>query len=217
MTEDEYKPELDEALLADWCAFCEGSAEFDQYHFSTILMGVFVGDLTPEVDDFLRRFSRPFAPALYANLVRICGDALPDRDILPWIRRDLDQKLALLDPDSSERETIERFLATDNFTYTEDFSSLPDIAIASPNFAATYEAECDYIIDHCDDNSKMYALREALYHLATNHALAHSIMSPLLDGTIDLSNYFEIYLRGGDYVVAADSIVVYQGQNTPTA
>ncbi len=207
----EYEPELDEELLADWCAFCEGSADYDQYHFSTMLMGVFVADLTPEVDVFLHRFTNTFPPALYDNLARICDDALPDRDILPWIRRDLGHKLALLDADSNaERRNIERFLAKDNFTLTEDFSSLPDIASASPNFDAIYFAENDYVIDHCMRDPKMLALREALYHIATNYALAHAIMSPLLNGNINFGNYFEVYLRGGEYVVAAESIVVCQ-------
>ncbi len=47
-----------------------------------------------------------------------------------------------------------------------------------------------------------------------NYSLAHAILSPILNGHIDLSQYFEVYLRGGDYVVAEGSIVVYQHQGT---
>lgn len=80
----------------------------------------------------------------------------------------------------------------------------------SPNFNAIYDEESNYVIEHCDGDSKLYALDEPLYHIANNYALAYSIMSPLLTGSVDLSNYLEIYLRGGDYVVGTDAIVVYQ-------
>jgi hypothetical protein len=178
-------------------------------------MGVFVGKLNPEVESFLSRFANKFPPALYDNLIRICGDPLPDRDLLPWIRRDLDQKLKLLDADSrTERQDIERFLANDDFTFMNDLGSLLDIASASRNFDAIYVAESNYVIDHCGNDPKMFALLEALYHIATNYALAHAIASPILNGKINLENYFEIYLRGGDYVVSNDSIVVWQYQAT---
>lgn len=62
MTEPNDNAELDLALLDDWCAFCAGKATFDDYHFSTILMGVFLAEHTPEVDDFIRRFSSAFLP-----------------------------------------------------------------------------------------------------------------------------------------------------------
>ncbi|MGE3805825.1 MAG: hypothetical protein AB7K24_14210, partial [Gemmataceae bacterium] len=206
-----YEPELDESLLADWCAFCEGSAQFDVHHFSTILKGVFLGGLTPEVERFLRFFSQTFPAILYTSLARICGDAQEDREVLPWIRSDLHQKVRLLDPEfRAERANIEQLLDNDRFTLTDDFSSLSDIAITSPNFNAIYVTEGDYVSSCCRGNSKMYALEETLYHIATNYALAHAIMSPLLECDIDLSNYFEVYLRGGAYVVAAESIVVYQ-------
>src|SRR4051812_16535560 len=86
------KAELDFVLLGDWNTFSEGSRQFDHYHFSTILMGVFLEGLTPEVDTFLREFSKQFPLPLYERLVRICGPAEPDRDILPWVQRDLDEK-----------------------------------------------------------------------------------------------------------------------------
>ena len=55
-------------------------------------------------------------------------------------------------------------------------------------------------------------LHEALYHIATDNFLADSIIGPLLKIDINLSHYFEIYRRGGDYVLGEDQIVVYTWQ-----
>lgn len=211
MTEYEFEPELDLDLLEDWCDYCDGKSDFDESHFSTILMGVFVANLTPEVDAFLKRFASPFSQDLYVSLTRICEVGPADRELLPWIRRDITSKLALLDEENQvERESIEWLLTNDRFRFTDDVSSLPEIAIASANFDAIYFAESDYVIEHSEKDPRLYALSEALYHIATNYALAHSIMNPLVNGGIDLSNYLEVYLRGGDYVLADDSIVVWQ-------
>ncbi len=212
MTEHEYAPDLDMALLADWCEFCEGTRAFDKSHFATILMGVFSAGLTPEVDDFLKRFTSTFPRELYDNLVRICEDPCPDRDLLPWIRRDLAQELMILLEEDypTEHANIQRLVEDGKFIFVDDRLSFVDLAMASANFNAIYFAEGDYVSDHLGNDPKMFALKEALYHIATNYFLAHSIMSPLVHGKIDLSNYFEIYLRGGEYVVGDDTIFVWQ-------
>ena len=87
---------MDFDLLREWCTFCEGSRAFPDDHFSTILMGVFLGGLTPEVDRFLREFAKYCPRPLYDNLVRICADPEPDRDVRPWVLRDLDEKRKLV-------------------------------------------------------------------------------------------------------------------------
>lgn len=206
-----YEPELDLDLLCDWSAFCEGSREFPDYHFSTILMGAFLGGLTPEVDRFLREFTKTFPRSLYDNLVRICGDAEPDRDVLPWVNRDLDEKRKILIAHPESRQAVE-VIDTRRFAFTHDHNAMLEIAVSSATHSALYDAVGDFVIEQCEGTARLNVLREALYHIATNYFVADSIMAPLLRTEINLEHYFEIYLRGGDYVLDADRIVVHSWQ-----
>ena len=206
---ERYKPELDFDLLRDWCAFCEGSREFPDYHLSTILMGVFLGGLTPEVDRFLREFSKYFPPALYVNLVRICGDALPDRDVLPWVRRDLDEKRKLFDSSTRFRE-VRKVIDGRRFIFTHERDVLLEVRGSSANHSILYHTAGDFMIEKCNGNVRLLELREALYKgVATDSFVADSIMAPLLETDVDLGYYFEVYLRGGEYILGDDGIVVY--------
>ena len=124
--DEKYEPELDFGLLGDWSAFCEGSREFSPYHFSTILMGIFCGGLTADVNRFLREFTRSFPQPLFDNLARICGDAEPDRDVLPWVQRDLDEKRKLLDSSAESRNVLE-VIDERRFVTTHDLGMLQEI------------------------------------------------------------------------------------------
>jgi hypothetical protein len=208
---EQYEPELDFDLLGDWCAFCEGSREFPDHHFSTILMGVFLGGLTPEVDRFLREFAKYFPRALYDNLVRICGDAEPDRDVVPWVERDLDEKRKLLTSSPEARRAVE-VIDGRRFAVTHDHGAMLDVAASSATHTALYEAECDFVVERCGGDALKYELHEALYHIATNYFLADAIVAPLLKTDVNLGHYFEVYLRGGDYALGDDRIVVYTHQ-----
>src|SRR5262249_8253571 len=203
---EKYEPELDFDLLRDWCAFYEGSREFPDYHFSTILMGVFLGGLTPEVERFLREFARPFPPSLYDNLVRICGDAEQDRDVLPWVHRDLDEKRKLFDSSPRCRKAVE-VIDERRFTLTHDHDLLHEARVSSANHSLLYELVNDFVIEQCDGDIRLYTLHDALYQIATDYFVANSIIAPLLKSDINLAHYFEIYLRGGDYVLGEDQIV----------
>lgn len=210
---ERYKAELDFALLSNWRAFCEGSRQFDNFHFSTILMGVFLEGLTTEVDTFLREFSKPFPGPLYDRLVRICGTAELDRDVLPWVHRDLDEKRKLLDRSNAPFDDLKRVIDERRCVLTHDDRMLHEVRMASERHSDLYQAVSDHVIDvicHRNSDPRLSAVREALYHIATDYSVAHSIMGPLLETDIDLSHFFEIYLRGGDYILDTDRIVVYQ-------
>ena len=206
-----YEPELDLDLLRDWCAYCEGSREFSEYHFSTILMGVFVGGITPEVDQFLREFTKYFPSPLYDSLVRIGGDTEMDRDVLTWINRDLDEKRKILISQPESRRAVE-VIDERRFAFVHDQKAMLEIAASSATHSALYDAVGDFVIEQCEGNARLNVLREALYHIATNYFVADSIIAPLLGTEINLGHYFEIYLRGGDYVLDADQIVVHARQ-----
>jgi len=205
---EQYEPELDFDLLRDWCAFCEGSREFPDYHFSTILMGVFLGGHTPEVDRFLGEFAKYFPQPLFDNLMRICDDREPDRDVLPWVQRDLDEKRKLLTSAPEARKALE-VIDGRRFAFTDDHSAMLDIAASSATHSALYDAECDFVVEQCRGDDRMYVLHEALYHIATNYFVADAILAPLLETDVNLGHYFEVYLRGGDYILDDDRIVVY--------
>lgn len=201
--------ELDVNLLRDWCAFCEGSRGFPRHYFSTILMGVFLDGLTPEVDRFLREFTTCFPPALYENLVRICGGALSDRDVLPWVQRDLDEKRKLFDSSRRFRKVL-KVIDGRGFIFTHDHDVLHEVRVSSDNHSVLYDTLGDFVIEKCNGDVRLLELHEALYKgVATDNFVADSIMAPLLETDVDLGNYFEVYLRGGDYVLGDDRILVY--------
>jgi hypothetical protein len=205
--EEKYEPELDFGLLRDWSAFCEGSREFPTYHFSTILMGVFLDGLTPEVDRFLREFTK-FFPSLYENLARICGEAESDRDVLPWVQRDLDEKRKLLDS-STESRNVLKVIDERRFAFTHDLGVLQKIRVSSANHSVLYNALGDFVAIEFNGDALLEALLEALYNIATDYFVAASIVAPLLATNINLGHFFEVYLRGGDYLLDTDQIVVY--------
>jgi hypothetical protein len=201
-------------------------------------MGAFLEGLTPRVEQFLRKFAGYFPPILYHNLARIADEVPVDRELLSWVRRDLESKTPLLDDEFlMEKAAVEEFLAQNKFTFVDDSTSLPEIATGSANASALYQVVGDYVgevIAHGPSKRgkrrgtrrarpverpearKLYALNEVLYHIVTNYELAHALMSPLIGG-VDLSSYLEIYLRGGDYVVGMDSIIVQQFNPPPPA
>ena len=77
--------------------------------------------LTPDVDEFLRKFTAPFPQSLYDNLIRIESERSSDRDILPWVRRDLIEKLKLFGSDyAQEKASIEGHLADERFRRIAD-------------------------------------------------------------------------------------------------
>jgi hypothetical protein len=206
---EKHKAVLDFDLLRDWCAFCEGAREFPQYHCSTILMEVFLEGLTPEVDRFLREFSKYFPPALYESLVRICGPALPDLDVLPWVQQDLDEKRKLFDSSTRYREALE-VIDGRRFVLTHDLDVLYEVRGSSANHSVLYDTHSDFMGEKYNGDERLLALHEALDKgVATIPFVADSIMAPLLKTDIDLSNYFEIYLRGGEYALGDDAIAVY--------
>jgi hypothetical protein len=207
---EQYKPELDFNSLRDWCAFCEGSRGHSKDHFSTILMGVFLGGLTPEVDRFLEEFTKFFPRSLHDKLVRICGDALPDRDVLPWVQRDLDEKRKLFDT-STRFHKVLKVIDSRRFLVTHEYDVLREVRTTSANHSVLYETVGDFVIDKCNGDARLLALHEALYKgVATDNFVADSIMAPLLETDINLGHYFEVYLRGGEYVLGDDRIVVYR-------
>lgn len=201
-----YPPELDFDLLRDWCAFCEGTKEFSHYHFSTILMGVFLGGLTPEVERFLREFAKYFPP-LYDRLARICADTAPDHDVLPWVQNDLDEKRKLLAEATAAHDAL-RVIDERRFTFTDDLDAVHKVLVASANHSVLYQIVGDFVADQCNADARLHVLCEALYHIATDYFVAYSIMAPLLQTDINLADFFEVYVRGGDYVLGDDGIVV---------
>jgi len=206
---ERYEPELDFDLLRDWCAFCVGSREFPDYHFSTILMGVFLDGLTPEVERFLRDFAKYFPRPLLDNLTRICNDTALDRDVLPWVQRDLDEKRKILVA-STEVRNVLKVIDERRFTFTHDRDVLHEVRVSSVNHSVLYDTVGDFVIEKCNDDARLLALQEALYKgVATDYFVADSIMAPLLKTDIELGHYFEVYLRGGEYILGDDQIVVY--------
>ena len=208
------EPELDFDLLRDWCDFCEGVRNYENHcHFSSLLMGVFVGDLTPEVERFLREFTKYFPQPLYDNLVRLCGVAEKDHEVLPWVQRDLDEKQKILAQCSGSQlpRASQALEVVDGrrFTFTYYGSALLDRARSSASHSALYIAVGEFVSKLCRGHERLVALHEALYPIATDYFVAHAIMAPLLETDINLGHYFEIYLRGGGYVLGEDQIVVH--------
>ena len=206
----EYEPELDFDLLQLWCDYHQGKA-VDNSNFYTILMGAFLGGLTPEVTAFLRQFSQFYDNSLFDNLCRICDAAKLDDDVVSWVTADLTARRPLFETQPDGKPLI-NLIDRQLFRFAETREEYYDVLNSSVNHSTAYHAVSDYALEHVHEKN-LSRLVEPLYHICNSYALVFGILAPMLNAKIDLSNYFEIYLRGADYVFDSDAVLIIRHTN----
>jgi len=203
-----HKAIFDKTLLNDWCNYCEGKQDFDTYHFSTLLMEAFLEGYTSELDSFLKEIAKYFHPSLYENMAHAFGNNKPDKaDIQTWVAKDLKEKRKLLLQVEDATDLI-ALIDKDNYTIVHDMQEMDD-ARMSDNHTIFYEEVGDYVSDNIESIKGIYGLKEVLYNIASDYNLVHALLSGMIKGDTDFSNYIEIYRRGSNYVVGEESVLIY--------
>lgn len=199
---------LNMKLLRDWCDFCEGKANFDSFHFSTMLMGTFLDGYTEELDKFIIEITKYFDSSVYRNIKYTFGDkSHSQNDIQLLVNKDLSEKRKVLAEDE-DAEDLLMTIDSQNWIFTNDIEVLYD-AKASENHCLLSEILGDHVGDNIDSDKRIFALKEVLYNIASSYDLTHAILSDLIDGDVNFSNFLEIYKRGCDYAIDDETIVIY--------
>ncbi len=203
-----YKANLDKELLKDWCAYCEGKNDFDKFHFSTLLMEAFLERYTPELDGFIKEITKYFDSSLYKNIVRTFSDEPADKgEIQHWVDNDLKEKRKII-TNIDDASSLIQLIDNQKYVVVHDRQKLYK-AMESENHSILYDAVGDYVIDHSWNDKRKYALQEILYNIASDNNLVYGLISGMMEGDVDFSNYLEIYRRGCDYAVGDDHIVLF--------
>lgn len=203
----EHIADLDYKLLEDWERHCEGNTKMDSFHFSTILMELFALKYTREVEDYIYRFSRYFTPRIFKSLQRICNDRNATTETLYWINRDLDEKQKIAEEVVPNSTLVDK-LRVRNIVIESNPKKYYKLCAPNDEHCLLYDIQCDYFGEHSISDDRKYALHEALYNIATDNFLAYSIMSDMITTEVDYSNYLEVYLCGGAYMLMENYIYV---------
>jgi hypothetical protein len=202
---------FDKELLQDWCDYCEGKKEFDSCHFSTLMMETLLEGFTPELDKFLHEITKYFDDSIYSTLVKTFSEKPQgENDITYWVERDIREKIKAC-PSSSNSSIILGIIDNGHFEITSDYQKLQNARMTDNN-TILHESSGDIASNGLASDNRLYALDEIFYNIASDYDLVHALMSGVIKGEIDFSNYLEIYKRGFDYAVGNDQVVIYQHQ-----
>lgn len=202
---------MDPDEIADWCAFCEGKADFDIQHFSTFFMELF---LKKPFDDDIRALHTVFryipdskrALALMLRLGQRAEDKV-DNEILALVQRDLQEKRKIIDAMSGPH-ALTGLIESDAYSITLDEAQFEKARSANLN-GHFYHCISSFMMRHlagCD--KKIAALNNAFYGFASNLQLQWTLTAALTRVSIDFSNYFELYKIAVDYAFDNDQILI---------
>jgi len=208
-----YKASFDNELLNDWCDFCEEKKDFDSFHFSTLLMETLLEGYTTEFDIFFTKITKYFDSSIYKNIKYVFSDEKQSEgSVKDWVIGDLREKRKIIDlaPDSTKLKEI---IDSPQFLFVKDRDELYK-ARKTDNNTILYEEVGNFVIENIDNDKRLFALKEAFYNIASDSELVNALLSGLIKGNVDLSNYLDIYKNGCDYAVDDEKILIYEFKQT---
>lgn len=201
-------------LVKDWCDYCEGKADFDKSHFTSM----FTYDLnSQELSDIFKYFScnndlierlktvimaGTFEESLYLQATSRCSES----ELLELVKLDLKDKHMI--STSKGDEDLSNILASIDVDFVYDKQMISKLLGEDNPSEWIFEVIGDLVDEARGTDIKILALEEACYGLAANYYLAWFIMSPLLKLSIDFSNYFKIWSNGGIFVITENKVLV---------
>lgn len=210
---------MDKNLLLDWCDFCEGKKNFDTFHFSYLfnqplteceLKKIF--SYFPKKEELLELVLSVRASSISAG--EDGGFFIPKKEskgtpeeLIELAVKDLkeQQKICSLLGDEELYNIIDN--AQPEFIYDKNY--FRKVKSGDCPYIWLYEMVGDYIRDSLiEHDDKIYALREALYGFGGDYYLSWYLGSPLVDANINLSYYFDLWKKGGDYTLTKDNLIV---------
>ena len=204
-----YKASFDNELLNDWCDFCEGKKEFDEFHFSTLLMETLLEGYTSKFDAFITEITKYFDSSIYKNIKYVFSDEKQSQgSVKDWVINDLTQKRKLIEH-ADDFSKMKEIIDSPQFLFVKDRDKLYG-ARETDNNTILYEEVSDYVINNIANDKRLFALKEVLYNIASDSDLVNALFSGLIKSDIDLSNYLDIYKNGCDYAVDDEKILIYE-------
>ncbi len=207
------------SLVLDWIEFCSGSKQFDKDHFFALFSNHSSDEELNEVFSYI-----PESEDLRQNLFKVmsCGSIENGPYLLPTAHAVYDKKelvdLAVNDLKEMRRLCIdagEGEIAEIIDNAQPRFSSNQDeydylLQADIPHFWL-YETIGDHIAEHMKHDGKVIdAFLEALYGLTADYYLVWYITAPLCALDVSFENYYELWAKGGDYLLTNDEIVVFR-------
>jgi hypothetical protein len=200
-------------LVKDWGDYCEGKADFDKSHFSSM----FTYDLNDqELNDIFKYFScrndlieclktvitaGSFEGSPYLQAINRCSES----ELLEFVILDLkDKQLICVEQDAEVSDILSRI----GVEFVHDRKMISQLSGEDNPSEWIFEIIGDLVDEARGTDRKILALEEACYGLAANYYLAWFIMSPLLKLSIDFSNYFKVWSNGGIFVITEDKVLV---------
>lgn len=204
---------LDEQL-EEWLHFCEGTQEFEEYYFSTLLHDVFYEFGKPQ-RTYLKGVCSPFdnANEIYRFLKCLGegGQELTERQtkgrMLKFTKADVGQRLSLLDPRRKRQMKLKQLIESLPLTFcsSEVLSEAREYSQVHEDFTSYAE---DQLADLLALDPVQFELSEAVYNAFSDLKLQEIFNSYLADDAEPLVAAFELWLLNGDYLITEEEILV---------
>jgi hypothetical protein len=196
-------------ILADWTKFCDGIADFDKSHFLTLFHDIDDISTIEEIisvssfdlirDNIIYYFNhQKFDSRELILEEKVIQLALKIHDDLQNISQIIDK--------SYFSKKIESVIICSSYTEFHEF------LIKNGRGYIYDEIISPFILMNCLPQDKItYAMYEALYGIENDYALANSIIHPVFNKNLDLSEYLMLRSCGWDYAVKENMLsIVHQ-------
>ncbi len=190
----------------DWILQHEGKKEFDKSHFYTLLMECHYESLTES--DYATMFK------YYPNsndLTKRLKNFLINQDntlnvvdrkeyILKKVQQDINEKVKLIE----DEDLINALQGGFVLTHERDVVTENQLGEWHSEFISLIG---DELRQFRNDNS--YLLFEVYFGMTHNLQLVWYLGAPMIDKNINLDNYFDLWMMGGDYSITSGGVVVF--------
>ena len=208
----------DYELLEQWCAFCEEAADFDEYHFSSLLMELFY-DFGDTEAEFIKQCCKYFGNGRQlARLLCRAGSefqSLTERQIKGRLRKftkaDIEQKLPLLRKERQRR--LARTIEALPITYVA--YDLVEMHREESELDADYKHHVDNALALPKDPME-FEMSEAVYNALDNDTEFQQIFDTfMVEEAESLTHALELWLMHGEYVITDDEVLVAVRKSEP--
>jgi hypothetical protein len=205
--------------LKEWCDYCEGVREFDKSHFYTLfhnnfslteLMAIF--QYFPRATDLLSLMLKLRATNVDTwkggkRFFPQCDEAVSTNELVRLAERDiLEHRNVCVSAGDGELVNI-----IDNATvrFVEDEKIVNETRRGDIPYNWLFELVGDRLGRALiSKERKIYALEEAFYGMCGDYYLCWYLSQPLRNFEINLNIYFDLWRKGGDYILTKDEILV---------
>lgn len=196
--------------IKKWKNYCNGDESINYSDFYTLLMDEpsveelnLIFNCFPEIGKELRDIVMEI---IYFDKNNFDSELRKSPSkLLELVKSDFDNIVNLFQI-IGNREIVDK-LKNLKLNYTKDINIVNDLKYIDPFHSELVILIGDHIIDSDKKtNIRLYGLREAIYGLTNNPIIVNHIISKFLYDKIDFSNYFKLWINGGDYAITENGV-----------